>query len=113
MPKSKSKTQSKTVKTTKAEKTMKKTKKQKNYKTFKEAYNETREKVWDRKRARVKLHHSFRRSYREDYKRPLKAPGLLAHANTSLKVVMTNWKLFGALLIFIVVCNVLFVGIMS
>ena len=117
MPRSsKPKTQSKTVKTTKAEKTMKKTEKtkaKKPRKSFKQAYTETREKVWDRKRARVKLHHSFRRSYREDYKRPLKAPGLLAHANTSLKIILKNWKLFGALLIFVVVCNIIFVGIMS
>lgn len=115
MPKSKSKS-----KTVNKEKTMKKktteTKKvktKKTYKTFKESYRDTREKVWDKKRARVKLHHSFRRSYREDYKRDLKAPGLVAHAHSTLKIIFKNWKIFGLLLILVVLCNVIFVGIMS
>ncbi len=90
-----------------------KTKKRKPRKSFKEAYTESRDKVWDKKRARVKLHHSFRRSYREDYDRPLRAPGLVAHANSTLKIIFKNWKIFGLLLVFVVVCNVIFVGIMS
>ncbi len=94
-------------------KTAKKTKEKKPRKTYKEAYTETREKVWDRKRARLKLHHSFRRSYREDYKRPLKAPGLVSHANTTMKIIFKNWRLFLPLLVMVVICNVLFVGIMN
>ena len=89
------------------------TKEKKPRKSFKEAYTDTREKVWNKKRARLKLHHSFRRSYREDYKRPLKAPGLLAHANTTLKIILKNWKLFIPLILFVVICNIIFVGIMS
>ena len=91
----------------------KKPKAKKPRKSFKEAYSDTREKVWDRKRARVKLHHSFRRSYREDYIRPLKTPGLVAHANSTMKILFKNWRLFLPLLLFIVVINILFVGIMS
>lgn len=82
-------------------------------KTFKESYVDTREKVWDKKRARVKLHHSFRRSYREDYDRPLTVPGLVSHATTTLKILFKNWKIFGLLLALIVVCNIVFVGIMN
>ena len=124
MPRSKPKSSKTTRKTVTEEKNMKKkptTKKEtkktsktkKPRKSFKEAYTDTREKVWDRKRARVKLHHSFRRSYREDYQRPLKTPGLVSHANSTMRIIFKNWKLFGLLLFFIVVCNIFFVGIMS
>lgn len=126
MPRSKPNTQSKTTrKTVKKEITMKKntktTKKtvekkekvKKPRKSFKEAYTDTREKVWDKKRARVKLHHSFRRSYREDYKRDLKTPGMVAHANSTMKIIFKNWKIFGLLLILVVTLNIIFVGMMS
>lgn len=83
------------------------------YKTFKQAFRDSREKVWDKKRARVRLHRSFRRSYREDYKRGLRAPGLVSHALTSLKIIFRNWKLFGLLMLVVVIANILFVGIMS
>ena len=52
----------------------------KEYRGFKQAFRETREKIWNKKRARVKYHHSFKRSYREEYKRDLPAPGLVSHA---------------------------------
>ena len=123
MPRSKPKSPKSTNttrKTVKEERVMKKSKNSdkkpkntKSHKSFKEAYTSTREKVWDRKRARVKLHHSFRRSYREDYNRPLQTPGLVAHANSAMKIIFKNWRLFLPLLLFIVVANVLFVGIMS
>lgn len=82
-------------------------------KSFKEAYTSSRDKVWDKKNQRLKLHHSFRRSYREDYARGLKAPGLLAHANTTLKILFKNWKIFGLLMILVVALNIAFVGIMN
>ena len=95
------------------QKSAKKAKAKKPRKSFKEAYIDTREKVWDKKRARIKLHHSFRRSYREDYNRSLAAPGLLAHANSTMRILFKNWKIFGLLLVFTVTCNIIFVGIMS
>ena len=109
------------IKTVKEEKDMKKLKTEKTKKpkekkprkSFKEAYTDTRDKVWEKKRARVKLHHSFRRSYREDYDRPLTVPGLVSHATSTLKILFKNWKLFGALLVLIVTCNIAFVGIMN
>ena len=83
------------------------------YKNFKQAFHDSREKIWNKKRARVKLHHSFKRSYREDYKRGLTAPGLVSHSLTSLKILFRNWKIFGLLLLVVVIANILFVGIMS
>lgn len=103
----------KTKKIDRAGKKEKVAKARKPRKSFKEAYYDSREKVWDKKRARVKLHHSFRRSYREDYQRELTVPGLVSHATTTLKIIFKNWKLFGLLLILIVTCNIIFVGIMN
>ncbi len=92
---------------------MQKNKEKKPRKTFKEAFYAQREKVWAKKRARLKLHHSFKRSYREDYVRGLQAPGLVAHAMSTLKIILKNWKLFFGFLLFIVIMNVIFVGLMS
>lgn len=80
---------------------------------FKASFRRSREKIWTKKAARVRLHHSFRRSYREDYVRPLNAPGMLHHAMTTLKFVLKNWKLFIPLLLVVVVLNIIFVGMMS
>ncbi len=84
---------------------------------FKEGYRtkyiEHRDKIWAKKSARVRLHRSFRRSYREDYHRDLEAPGMLHHTFDTLKILFKNWKLFGLLLILIVGLNIFFSGIMS
>ncbi len=80
---------------------------------FKEAYVKSREKMWQRKRARVRLHQSFKRSYREDYVRKLSVPGLLHHAADTFAIIFKNWKLFLPLIIFAVVFNVVLVGLMS
>jgi len=80
---------------------------------FKKSFLKTREKIWERKRARVKLHRSFHRSYREDYKRPLNVPNLVAHAHNTLKILIKNWRVFLPLMIFITVANILLVGLMS
>lgn len=82
-------------------------------KSFKEAFYAEREKIWNKKRERLKLHHSFKRSYREDYSRGLQAPGLVAHAMSTLKIIFKNWKLFFGFLIIIVAMNIIFVGLMS
>ncbi len=101
------------AKATKESKTRKTSKNKRTYKTFKESYKDSREKVWNKKRARLKLHRSFRRSYREDYKRGFQIPGLLTHAMTTLKVVFKNWRVFLPLIITIVIANIIFVGLMS
>lgn len=61
----------------------------------------------------VKLHKSFKRSYREDYKRELEVPGIFAHIAETFKIIFKNWKLFLPFLILIVVANALIVGLMS
>lgn len=80
---------------------------------FLASYYDAREKMWKRKRARVRLHQSFKRSYREDYVRKLSVPGLLHHAGETFAVIFKNWKLFVPLMIFTVVFNVVLVGLMS
>ncbi|MBR3320310.1 hypothetical protein IKG20_03345 [Candidatus Saccharibacteria bacterium] len=80
---------------------------------FSKSYKETREKIWKKKRARVRLHQSFKRSYREDYARKLSVPGLLHHAGETFAVLFKNWKLFLPLIIIVVIFNVLLVGLMS
>ena len=109
---SKNKTNKKTTKNNQASKKSSKSR-SKSHKTFKEAFNETRERIWNKKRARLKLHHSFKRSYREDYQRKLEAPGLVQHATSTLKIIFANWKLFLPLLALIVTMNIIFVGLLS
>lgn len=68
----------------------------------------------DKKRKeRVNPHRSFRRSYREDYKRDLEIPGILQHVFRSFGMIFKNWRLFLPLLIIVVILNALFVGIMN
>jgi len=92
---------------------MQKNKEKKPRKSFKEAFYSTREKIWAKKNERLRLHHSFKRSYREDYQRDLKAPGLVAHAVSTLKIIFKNWKLFFGFMLIIVAMNIIFVGLMS
>lgn len=61
----------------------------------------------------VRLHKSFRRSYREDYIRELETPGLLAHAFAAMRIIFRNKRLFIPLILLAVVLNVVLVGIMS
>ena len=58
-------------------------------------------------------HKTLRRSYREDYRRETKMPGMMHHIMASFKMIFKNWKLFLPLLIIAVLINVVFVGIMS
>ncbi|MDO4612116.1 MAG: hypothetical protein Q4B29_01490 [Candidatus Saccharibacteria bacterium] len=62
---------------------------------------------------RVKLHKTFKRSYREDYRRDLEVPGMMYHIFASFKIIFKNWKLFLPLLILTVVLAVVLVGLMS
>jgi len=82
-------------------------------KTFRQSFYEHRDRIWHKKAERVRLHRSFKRSYGEDYARPLEAPGLLSFAMTTLIFLLTRWKLFGALLLTVVVMNIFLVGIMQ
>ena len=66
-----------------------------------------------RKATKTTLHKSFKRSYREDYIRETKLPGLLSHANATFRLIFRNWKLFLPLIILIVISNIILVGLMS
>ena len=65
------------------------------------------------RKGRVRLHRSFRRSYREDYQRELEVPGLLAHAIATLKIIFKNWKIFLGLIVIIFILNIVLVGLMN
>ena len=62
---------------------------------------------------KVKLHKSFKRSYREDYKRDIEVPGIMHHIFATFKMIFKNWKLFLPLLIIVVVMVAVLVGLMS
>lgn len=62
---------------------------------------------------KVKLHKSFRRSYREDYKRDIEVPGIMYHAFSTFKMIFKNWKIFLPFLLLIIVLSIVFVGLMN
>ena len=70
-------------------------------------------KIKSKRSGRVRLHKTFRRSYREDYRRELEIPGMFAHAVATFKAIFKNWKIFLGLLVLAVFLNVLLVGIMN
>lgn len=62
---------------------------------------------------RVRLHKSFKRSYREDYVRKTSTPGLLNHAVTTFQVIFKNWKVFLPFIGIMVVLYIILVGLLS
>ena len=66
-----------------------------------------------RRQDKVRLHKSFKRSYKEDYARDIKLPGLLSHSIRTFQIIFQNWKLFLPLLLIIVIFNIVLVGLMS
>ena len=66
-----------------------------------------------REQTKVKLHKSFKRSYREDYDRKTEIPGLMAHTALTFKIIFQNKKIFIPLIILIVLSNIVLVGLMS
>lgn len=81
--------------------------------SIKLAFAKNKDKRAFRKATKVTLHKSFKRSYREDYVRETKLPGLLSHANATFRLIFRNWKLFIPLIILVVIFNVILVGLMS
>ena len=74
---------------------------------------ETKGKIKEKRGERVRLHKSFRRSYREDYKREMEVPGIMYHVFAAFRIIFKNWKLFLPFLIIVVLLNAVLVGIMS
>lgn len=66
-----------------------------------------------RNKTKVKLHKSFKRSYREDYERRTTLSGLNAMAARAFKIIFKNWKLFIPLILIVVIANIILVGLMS
>ena len=67
----------------------------------------------NQKKQRVNPHKTFKRSYREDYKRNTNVPGVMHHIFASFGAILKNWKLFLPLLIIVVIMNAVLVGIMD
>lgn len=86
-------------------------KKSKKFKKIRSLISKIKSKI--RREDKVNPHKSFRRSYREDYKRGLEVPGIMYHIFATFKIIFKNWKLFLPLLIIVVILNVVLVGIMS
>ena len=64
-------------------------------------------------RRQTSPHKSFKRSYREDYKRELEVPTILRHMLATFRMIFGNWRVFLPLLIVTVIMSVLLVGVMS
>ena len=79
---------------------------------FLDTLKAVRPSLWSKKQ-RFSVHKTFRRSYREDYKRELEVPGMMSHIFQTLKVLFKNWKVFLPLLLLSIVMAVVFVGLMS
>lgn len=58
-------------------------------------------------------HRSFRRSYREDYVRETKAPGLLSHAMTTFQLIFKHWRTFLPMILAMTFAYIILVGLMS
>ncbi len=66
-----------------------------------------------RKNTKVKLHKSFKRSYKEDYDRKTELPSLTAHAIRTFKIIFSNKRIFIPLILLVVISNIILVGLMS
>lgn len=82
-------------------------------KGLKVKFLELKSKVKEKRGERVRLHKSFRRSYREDYRRDIEVPGIMYHIFATFRIIFKNWKLFVPFLFIVVVLNAVLVGIMS
>ena len=74
---------------------------------------ETKGKIKEKRGKRVRLHKSFRRSYREDYQREIEVPSITYHIFATFRIIFKNLKLFLPLLIIVVILNAVLVGIMD
>lgn len=70
-------------------------------------------KIKKNRAARIRLHRSFKRSYREDYNRKTEVPGLLAHSVKTFQIIFKHFKTFLPLILVIVLSNIVLVGLMS
>lgn len=64
-------------------------------------------------RKHVRLHRSFKRSYREDYLRKTSTPGLLSHAMLTFKEIFRHWRVFVPFIALMMILYIILVGLMS
>ncbi len=62
---------------------------------------------------KIKLHKSFKRSYREDYAREIEVPGVMYHIFATFRAIFKNWKLFLPLLLLSMILAGILIGIMD
>lgn len=62
---------------------------------------------------KIRLHRSFRRSYREDIRRDLPLPGLFQHAAAVFRHLFRHWKIYFGLTLIVVLFNIFLVGLMN
>lgn len=70
-------------------------------------------KIHEARSKHLHLHKSFHRSYREDYIRETKTPGLLSHAMLTFKTIFAHWRTFLPFIILMMVLYIVAVGLMS
>ena len=69
-------------------------------KGFRVRFLETKGKVKEKRGERVRLHKSFKRSYREDYQRDLEVPGIMYHIFATFKIIFRKCNFFFDFIIF-------------
>ncbi len=73
--------------------------------------------LWQRwqnfRHERVRLHRSFKRSYREDYLRETKTPGLLSHVMTTFQFIFKRWRTFLPFVAVMTIMYIVLVGLLS
>ncbi len=67
----------------------------------------------DKKENRRSAFRSFRRTYKKEFVDDFQPPRLTTHAMNTFRVLFKNWKIFGGLLLLVVIFGTLFVGLMS
>ena len=75
--------------------------------------NAVRDKWKAFRKDRFMPHKTFKRSYREDYLRQTKTPGLLSHAMTTFQLIFKHWKTFSPMIGIMSVMYIALVGLLS
>ncbi len=77
------------------------------------AFKKARLKVSQARARRYRPHKTFRRSYREDYHRQTKVPGILEHIVLTFRMIFSHWKTFLPFILLMMAGYILLVGLMS
>lgn len=72
-----------------------------------------RRKISAKRNKRYHPHKSFRRSYREDYLRETKIPGILEQIMATFRIIFRNFKTFLPFILVMIVGYIILVGLMS